>query len=44
MENIMTKDRTILIAGATGNQGGPVANALQGRGFHLRGLARKPDS
>jgi uncharacterized protein YbjT (DUF2867 family) len=40
----MTKDRTILITGATGHQGGAVAHALQGAGFHLRGLTRKPDS
>jgi uncharacterized protein YbjT (DUF2867 family) len=40
----MTNDRTILITGVTGNQGGAVAQALQGTGFHLRGLTRKPDS
>src|ERR1700760_479210 len=40
----MTKDRTILITGVTGNQGGAVAQALQGSGFRLRGLTRKPDS
>src|ERR1700719_3181965 len=40
----MTSDRTILITGATGNQGGAVARALQGTGFHLRGLTRTPDS
>src|SRR3989441_11378091 len=39
----MTSDRTILITGVTGNQGGAVAQALQGTGFHLRGLTRKPD-
>jgi uncharacterized protein YbjT (DUF2867 family) len=44
MEHIMTNDRTILITGVTGNQGGAVAQALQGVGFHLRGLTRKPDS
>src|SRR5689334_5365396 len=37
-------DRTILITGVTGHQGGAVARALQGSGFHLRGLTRKPDS
>ena len=36
--------RTILITGVTGHQGGAVAQALQGAGFHLRGLTRKPDS
>src|SRR5258708_28879088 len=40
----MTNNRTILITGVTGNQGGAVAQALQGAGFHLRGLTRKPDS
>ena len=40
----MTNDRKILITGVTGNQGGAVARALQGAGFHLRGLTRKPDS
>ncbi len=39
----MTSDRTILIIGVTGNQGGAVARALQGTGFHLRGLTRKPE-
>src|SRR6201984_3694099 len=40
----MTSDRTILITGVTGNQGGAVAQALQGTGFYLRGLTRKTDS
>ena len=40
----MTSNRTILITGVTGNQGGAAARALQGAGFHLRGLTRKPDS
>ena len=40
----MTSDRTILITGVTGHQGGAVAQALRGTGFHLRGLTRKPDS
>src|SRR5258707_5320308 len=40
----MTTDRTILITGVTGNQGGAVARALEGAGFNLRGLTRKPDS
>src|SRR5882672_7703451 len=40
----MTNNRTILITGVTGKQGGAVAQALQGSGFHLRGLTRKPDS
>jgi len=40
----MTSDRTILITGVTGHQGGAVARALQGTGFRLRGLTRKPES
>src|ERR1700681_2450849 len=40
----MTSDRTILITGVTGNQGGAVAQALHGTGFYLRGLTRMPDS
>src|SRR6516164_1443477 len=40
----MTNARTILITGVTGRQGGAVAQALQGAGFHLRGLTRTPDS
>ena len=40
----MANDRTILITGVTGHQGGAVARALQGSGFHLRGLTRKPES
>ena len=39
----MASNRTILITGVTGHQGGAVARALQGAGFHLRGLTRKPD-
>jgi nucleoside-diphosphate-sugar epimerase len=39
----MTNNRTILITGVTGNQGGAVAQTLQGSEFHLRGLTRKPD-
>src|SRR2546423_12248234 len=37
-------DRTILITGVTGNQGGAVAQARQGTGFRVRGLTRKPES
>jgi uncharacterized protein YbjT (DUF2867 family) len=40
----MAEPRTILITGATGNQGGAVARALAGKGFRLRGMTRKPDS
>jgi uncharacterized protein YbjT (DUF2867 family) len=37
-------NRTILITGVTGQQGGSVARALAGKGFTLRGMTRKPDS
>lgn len=37
-------DKLILISGATGQQGGAVCNALQGKGFTLRALTRNPDS
>ena len=37
----MTSDRTILITGVTGNQGGAVAQALQGAGFYLRVRPRR---
>ena len=40
----MTSDRTILITGVTGHQGGAVAQALHNSGFRLRGLTRKPES
>jgi uncharacterized protein YbjT (DUF2867 family) len=40
----MTSDRTLLITGVTGHQGGAVAGALQGAGFRLRGLTRKRDT
>jgi len=40
----MTNDRTILMTGVTGHQGGAVAEALHARGFRVRGLTRKPES
>jgi uncharacterized protein YbjT (DUF2867 family) len=40
----VTSDRTILITGVTGHQGGAVARALHGTEFRLRGLTRTPDS
>ena len=39
----MTTERTILITGATGQQGGSVIRALAGKGFRLRAMTRKPD-
>src|SRR3989441_11447501 len=40
----MTSNRTILITGVTGHQGGAVAQALKSSGFRLRGMTRKPES
>ncbi len=40
----MTSERTILITGATGKQGGAVIRALAGKGFRLRAMTRKTDS
>jgi uncharacterized protein YbjT (DUF2867 family) len=40
----MANDRTVLITGVTGHQGGAVARALRNSGFFLRGLTRKPES
>jgi len=40
----MPTSKTILITGATGQQGGAVAAALAGSGFQLQGMTRKPDS
>lgn len=34
---------TILVTGATGNQGGAVLSNLTGKGFTLRAMTRKPD-
>jgi len=36
--------RIILVAGATGTQGGAVARELNARGYAVRGLTRNPDS
>jgi uncharacterized protein YbjT (DUF2867 family) len=40
----MANERTVLITGATGKQGGAVARHLAGKGFKLRALTRKPES
>jgi uncharacterized protein YbjT (DUF2867 family) len=40
----MANERTVLITGATGKQGGAVARELSARGWSLRALTRKPDS
>jgi uncharacterized protein YbjT (DUF2867 family) len=37
-------NRTIVVTGATGRQGGATLRALEGKGFRLRAVTRKPDS
>ncbi|RUU13535.1 NmrA/HSCARG family protein [Mesorhizobium sp. USDA-HM6] len=40
----MTSKRSILVTGATGQQGGAVARALLSKGHRVKALTRKPDS
>ena len=40
----MAQNRTVVVTGATGKQGGAVARALAGKGFKIRAMTRKPDS
>ncbi len=40
----MANSRTILITGATGQQGGATLRALEGKGFGLRAMTRTPGS
>jgi uncharacterized protein YbjT (DUF2867 family) len=40
----MTSKRSILVTGATGQQGGAVARALLSKRHHVKALTRKPDS
>lgn len=40
----MTTKRSVLVSGATGQQGGAVARALLSRGHRVKALTRKPDS
>ncbi|MDX8469535.1 NmrA/HSCARG family protein [Mesorhizobium sp. VK23B] len=40
----MTTKRTVLVTGATGQQGGAVARALLSRGHSVKALTRRPDS
>src|SRR5947209_947134 len=39
-----SNNRTILVTGATGHQGGAVLRRLRERGFPVRALTRDPDS
>lgn len=39
----MANERTVLITGATGKQGGATARALAGKGFRLLAMTRKPE-
>lgn len=43
-QDIDRSARVILVAGATGTQGGAVARELAARGYRVRGLTRNPDS
>jgi len=40
----MTSKRTVLVTGATGQQGGAVARTLLSRGHSVKALTRRPDS
>ena len=40
----MTDKRSVLVTGATGQQGGAVARALMSKGHRVKALTRKPDS
>jgi uncharacterized protein YbjT (DUF2867 family) len=40
----LTKERTILVTGATGNQGCATARQLLARGFKVRALTQQPDN
>src|SRR5512145_23227 len=39
----MAKRRTVLVTGATGQQGGAVARSLLGKGQNVRVMTRRPD-
>ncbi len=40
----MADSKTVLVSGATGQQGGAVARELLTRGYHIRAMTRKPQS
>ena len=41
---VMANERTVLITGATGKQGGATVRAVAGKGFTLRAMTRHPES
>jgi uncharacterized protein YbjT (DUF2867 family) len=42
MADKQNEERLIVVAGATGKQGGAVARSLLDRGFRIRALTRNP--
>ena len=42
MQKEMLQDKTILMTGATGNQGGAVAHSLRAQGWKVCALVRDP--
>jgi uncharacterized protein YbjT (DUF2867 family) len=45
VENLMEfQGKTILVFGATGQQGGSVANALRSNGWRVKALVRDPNA
>src|SRR6478672_644551 len=39
----MANDKTVLVTGATGKQGGAIARQLLKRGYRVKAMTRKPD-
>lgn len=39
----MNEQKTVLVTGATGRQGGAVARVLLSQGYHVRAMTRRPD-
>jgi nucleoside-diphosphate-sugar epimerase len=42
--DVKSRDKTVLVFGATGQQGGSVANALRSNGWGVKALVRNPNS
>ena len=40
----MSNERRVLITGATGKQGGALAQAIEGKGFRVYAMTRRPGS